>query len=221
MARTLTEILQDEQTFTTVILTVLIDKYGTDMLYWDPVTVGLEIKRDFGFTPDRPLMDKIQAGSLVLINDLFFKSLETFNNLCNVLNIGVFSTDLFIPASLDDCMWGCTEVKLMLGDDYKAEFSHDISNYVGVLLSNEGIYTPPEILKFSEYTTEMQFSDDILAEDEVMYKVFWDRQKEAKKEAEDLLKNRLLALMRQLEELPIEIEKANVQKMIERLSAVS
>jgi hypothetical protein len=216
--RSVKEILQDDKTFTTVILTILMDKYGTDFLYWDPVTVGLEIKSDFGFIPDRPLLDKIQAGTSILINDLFFKSLETFNTICNVLNIGVFSSELFMPATLDDCMWGCTEAKLMLGEDYTNKFSHDIAGYIGLLLSNEGIYTPPQIVNFAEYPTADNV-EDIAFTDEVMYKVFWDRQNEAKEEADRILKNRLVTLLKQLEELPVEVDKENVTKLISRLAS--
>jgi len=219
MAKTeLAEILNDRNTFTTTAMMILLDEYGTDFLYWDPVTVGLEIKRDFGVVPERYLMDKLQAGTVLLINDLFFKSFETFNTICNVLNIGVFDSDLLIPATLDDIMWSCTEARLVLGEDYTGEFSHDIARYAGKLLSVEGIHTPPAILSFAEYPEqELSSLADLKMEDEIMFKVFWDRQAEAKDESEKLLNQRMITLLEQLEAIPSGPDRKNLRNMIEKL----
>jgi hypothetical protein len=217
--KSLNEILFDEQTYTTVVMTILISKYGTEFLEWDPVTVGLSIKDDFGKVPPRYLMDKIQAGSALLTSDLYFKSLETFSALNDVLNLSLFDASTFVPASLDDCLWGCTEAKLMLGEDYTNDYSHDIAGYVGLLLAEEGIYTAPSVLAFAEYPNEESLTDqNDVFQDEVMYKAFWEGQHETRQQLDKDMQLKLITLFTQLKELPVkDIDKEFVEGFLTRL----
>lgn len=193
--------------------------YGTEFIEWDPITIGLTLKDRFGEVPPRYLMDRIQAGSAIMTSDLYFKSLETFNNINDVLNLGLMDAGTFIPATLDDILWGVTESKLMLGDMFTGDFSHDIAGFTGYLLGREGIYTPPSTLSFAEYAQEDAVDDQQdLFGDDVLYKEFWNRQHDTRKQLEVDAQKKLRELFRQLKELPVkDIDKDFVDSFLQRI----
>jgi len=203
---TAAELLQDENTFTTCILALLIDKYEVEFLTWDPITVNLQIAEDFGIEPDEALLDKINAGSCLFTSNLFQISLPVFLNVCNVLNLGVATSEMFLPADLDDVYWGITESKLLLGDvDEETPFSHDVGRYVGLLLSQEGVYEVPPLLSFAEIDEKQMgnMADNLTEQDPVMYKAFWTRQQDSKDQFEEVNQQKLHTLLLQLRELPL------------------
>lgn len=212
--------LLDDFTYTTPIMAILTDKFGTEFIEWDPVTVNIEIKESFGIDATDSLLDKIQAGSTVINTNLFHLSLEAFNVSCNTLNLGVAASELMLPADLEDIMWGITEAKILEGDMFEeTAFSHNIARYVGFLLAEAGHNRPPSILKFAEYDEEEErrLSDAFPSEDPLLFNTFWDKQQEDKEDLEKINKIKFHNLVRQLSELPINIDKEYIQKGLESI----
>jgi len=215
--RTAEDWLQDPSLFATCALALLIDRWGLDFVNWDPITVELELKADFGIDLDPGLQDRIQAASTVLTSDLFFVSPEAFAVTCDALNFGAPSSELLIPADLDDVLWGVSEVYLLLGSDRDREFSHGIARYVGALLSEAGIKKPPSVLEFAEYSEDETATETkTLESDDILFKAFWERQAEERQglEAENNVK--LMLLFRQLAGLPLKT--GNADSIRERLN---
>ena len=209
--KTASQWLEDDNTYTTCVMAILLDKYSMDFVEWDPVTVEMQLKDDFKVVPDSQLMDKIGAGSSLLTSNLFFKSLEAFNAICNVLNLGITTSETFLPADLDDIHWGLLEARLLLGDVYTEEsFSHDIANYCGQLLESRGIYEPPQILQFSEYPEDVvrNLSDIVAGSEEGFDLPFYNAHLESMEEERTsmtaLANSKLDELVDQLSQLPIE-----------------
>ena len=218
---TAAEWLQDENTFTTCVLALLMDKYEAEFLTWDPITINLQITEDFGVQPTDILLDKINAGSCLFTSNLFQISLPVFLNVCNVLNLGVATSEMFLPADLDDVYWGITESKLLLGDeDEETPFSHDVGRYVGLLLAQEGLYEIPPLLSFAEIDEEQMgnLADNLTEQDPVMAKAFWTRQQDEKDQFEEVNQQKLNQLLLQLSDLPIkQLNKAWVDKNLAKL----
>jgi hypothetical protein len=212
--KTVADWLQDPATFTTPLLTILTDKFTTDFLEWDPLTINIEIKENFGVEPSEELLNKIQAGSSLFTTNLFYLSPETFGIICNTLNRGPTSSELFIPADLEDVMWGVAEAKLLAGDLGDNKFSHSIARYVGYLLQEEGIYKPPSILSFAEYDEqqEARLQDNFTAEDPLLYTAFWDKQASQRDELERVNKLKFDEFFKQLSGLPVQLDKAFVEQ---------
>lgn len=204
------EWLEDPTLFATSAMALLVDAWGTEFIEWDPITVELELTADFGLEPDPGLMDRIQAACSLFTSNLFFISIETFNASCDALNFGAVASELFVPADLDDILWGVTEARILLGDDFDTEeFGHDVSRYVGLVLSQAGIRRPPSILSFAEYDVAEEVRDDESFDDELLHRVFWDSQENDKVTLESNNNQQILLLMRQLAQLPLKTGNAD------------
>lgn len=194
----LTEILKSPDSFTTVILATLIDEWqSTEMLDWDPVTLTIELRDLMKVTPPTWLTDRINAGILILTTDMFNTSIEAFTSCCSALNGKPVSGQTFIPSSLEDCAWGVTEASLLAGPEAirAAPFAEDIKAYIGKLLQVAGITPPPPVLGFAE--DYIMPTEDVLTDPD-MNQAAWDQQKRRSDEIENLIKDRLLTLFRQL-----------------------
>lgn len=199
---TLQEQLLDPELFTTSAMAILMDKFGSEFMSWDPATLALEIQSGFGIEPSPTLLDRCNAGITLFSSNLFFVSVETFSPLCDILNFGVLLEGIGSPAELDDVMWGCTEARLLLGPLYRdADFGHGPRRYVGALLTEHGIRPAPRILSFAEYPDDGTIPDSDMPEQE-----FMEMMQRRESSAADLEKEnarRLTRLMHQLASLPL------------------
>jgi len=122
-----------------------------------------------------------------------------------VLNFGAISSEALIPADLDDCYWGVIEAKLLEGKESDEPFGDDIAGYVGVLLSEEGVLTPPAVLGFARTDPAEQANaqDNLSTLDESYFRVNWEKRQEAKGQLEAYGTARLHDLFQQLGAVPI------------------
>ena len=199
------EILKDPEVFTTSALAIMFDEFGTECTEWDPDSFGMEIRDAFNVDAEDELLDRIMAGISLLTSNSFFVDVNAFSATCNALNRGVVMTDSWVPADLDDVLWGVTEARFLLGEDYDEEgYSHSVKRYVGVLLKQEGIKKIPSILSFAEIDDDTTEVYDAYGGDAIMEQVFWDSQQAEK----DTLESDNIALMHnyiaQLRTLPID-----------------
>ncbi|NCU31834.1 MAG: NAD(P)H-dependent oxidoreductase subunit E [Candidatus Moranbacteria bacterium] len=163
-------------------------------------------KEELKVDMDDTLSDKLMAVSALLTNNLFHISFETWNNIVQVFNNDSISSDLFMPASIDDILWGCTEARILEGpEQYDAEgFSHDISIYVGTLLVQHGFTSPPSIVSFAEFNPNIIDNRDImLSTDEFMFKAYWDNHKNQINSLEQEIIDKTKHLLVQLKNLPL------------------
>ena len=145
------DIFLSPDSFGTTLLICFLDTFGIESLNWEPETIELELEQYLSAEVPSENLDRLQAAMSVLTSNLFFISLEAFNTTCNALNFAVVNGKTFIPADIEDIMWGITEVNLLLGANAKSdEFSRDIQLYVGKILKSEGILDPPTILQFAD-----------------------------------------------------------------------
>jgi hypothetical protein len=200
--KTAADWLKDPEIYTTSLMLLLTDAFGTEFIEWDPTTVSLEVKDAFGFEPKSSLMDRIQAGSSLFTSNLFQVSLETFNAVCNAMNFGVVASETFLPADLDDVLWAVTEARLLMGPDFDDDFSSNIQNYVGVLLAQDGIYKAPSVLSWANIQDVESKVPDTL-DDVEMERAFWEEQNRDKEnlEAENVYK--MKQLLAQIRILPL------------------
>jgi len=203
--KTIQDWLVDPGLYATNALAILTDKFGTEFLEWDPATLEMEVSDTLGVQMTSTLSDRVQAASALFTSNIFWLSLESFAAICNALNMGVTTSEVFLPPDLDDVLWGITEANILVGDDAAGEkFSHNVSRYVGTLLKEAGVTRPPQALLFAEYPEQDEINaQDSWEEDELLYRAYYDNQETSRAELESDNNVQIMLLFRQLQQLPL------------------
>ena len=213
--RKLQTVLGDEDAFATSLLTIVLDTYGTAVLEWEPDTLWMGIAEDFGVTLPAVNRDKIQALLLVLTTNQPLVSVEAFNYVCNVLSGTEANFRSWDPLSPEEALWGIYEMMLHIGIDRAPkepppEFSHEIRRYLGVILRDEGMFDPPDLLQIAEFDTANDIEQ--WADEPEMYNAFFDKSRTDRARLLEGLGHRLLALLREMNDLPLEFRNADWDK---------
>jgi hypothetical protein len=217
------EVLLNPESFATTLVVTLLDYYGPEFMTWSPETIRAETEDDFNFRWHDTNFDRLMAGVALVISDTFYTSLPDFIELCNILSGAAASPGVFAPADADECAWGITEALLLAPPDGDEPFSEEIRAYIGKMCDEEGIIVLPDILKLGlrdktpQITVSNNFSDD-----PEMYSAIWQNEASKTDDINDLVKARLLELVRQLSALQLVNGStgAIAKKMLHNLNAV-
>lgn len=193
----LQEAWTSNETFASVLLTLFIDKFGTEALQWDPSTIIMEIEEDFDVDLSQQSMDKLMTAIQLLTTDRFFKSLPDFINFCNILCGDTYSPETFAPADAEEVAWGITEALLITppDDDDEEPFSNEIRAYIGSALDSEGIINPPDILRIALRTARVSPNVGDFSDDPAMFNAIYDMEEGKKEDINQtiVMKTKLLA----------------------------
>ena len=192
--------------FATTLLVILVDEYGTECFQWSPETIRLEIEEDFKLKLPQPNFDRLMAAINIITSDDFYQSLPDFVTYCNILAGDTFDPRAWDPADAAEIAWGITEVLLLSPPDAHDEnpFSEEIVGYIGQALSQEGIITPPDVLKIAVRDKDpamMVVSE--YADDPEMFNSIYDLEQSKTGEINRLVKTGLQSLIQQLQPLPL------------------
>ena len=215
----LQEAWTSKETFASVLLTVFIDKFGTEALQWDPATIAMEIEEEFHVELSQHAMDKLMTAIQLLTTDKFFKSLPDFINFCNILAGDTHNPEMWDPADAEDVAWGITEALLISppDDDDEEPFTNEIRAYIGSVLDSEGIINPPDILRIALRTARVSPSVGDFSDDPEMFNAIYDIEEGKKEDINQgiVMKTKLLAA--QLAALNLENGKTQqVAEMLQR-----
>jgi hypothetical protein len=206
--RQIRQVLEDPNSFGTCLLALFLDSYGTEAFEWEPETIRLQLKDDFGAT--LPLMnhDKLWGLIVAMTTNQFQLSQEIFAETCRALNGDEADFGVFSPADPEDLAWGVAEVVYNDPPDPalgNAEFSHEVARYTGLVLYNNGILEPPKFLQFAEYPRENPVLDleTAFVDDPDMFEAARQKQVTAKVGLEAYVQERMKQLWQQLQELPL------------------
>lgn len=144
------EFLENTETFTTVLLAIVLNEYGTECLSWAPETIFLELEDDFRITVPLINKTKIVVGINLMTSDDFFKRPPRFVQICNVLSGSILRPE-FDKADCTECAWGLTEALLICPPESEdpEPFCDGIRHYLGHILKEEGITNPPDVLQLA------------------------------------------------------------------------
>jgi hypothetical protein len=198
---TVRRVLMDPASFTTTLITLLVDVYGTEAFTWDPTTLLLELQDDFKAVMPQITFDRIQIGIQLLTSNGFYKNCPTFVTSCNVLSGFPAGEGMMLADSLS-CAWGITEAVLLAppddGDD--EPFTEEIRAYIGTMLANDGVVDPPDILKIA--ITD-QPNDEMFSDDPEMFAAVKSVDAGKTAEISAILRRSLMLLLEQLSQLPL------------------
>jgi len=211
MPETVKNLLQDNHTFATTLLAILLDTFGLEAVEWSPQTVVMEIRDEFGVNLPNVLLDRLMVAVELLTSNSFYKSLPDFIEFCNILSGNHSTLGQFAPADVADVGWGLTEAMLIMppDEDDKQPFTPEIIGYIEETLKDEGILDPPDILKLgagsSELLKKVQFD---FSDDPEMFSSIWEFEKAKTDDINELIRERLLAMLMQIKSLPLKNPKA-------------
>ena len=210
------KLLQSRDTYATPLVVILMDTYGPESLQWDAETIRMELQSDFNLQLARGILDRLMAGIAILTSDRFFKLTPDFIMLCNVLSGSTFDPTTFDPADAEECAWGISEAMLLNPPEEDDPFSPEICRYIGVVLDQEGIMVPPDVLKIAVRPEAANMQGDF-ADDPVMFNAIFDMERSKTDEINAIIREGVQALLRQLSSLVL--ENGTTEQLIQSITA--
>jgi hypothetical protein len=165
----------------------------------------MEVLDDFQAEIPQVNMDKLLAAVNIVTTDDFFKRLPRFVQLCNVLTGSALRPHVFDPADANECAWGMTEALLLHTpeEDDNEIFSAEIRYYLGMVLEDEGIRTPPDLLRLALFDTPSGEASFEGALDPEGFAMEFKVQESESEDIKSALKSRLMDLITQLQSVPL------------------
>ena len=104
--------LQSPETSATVLHAMLRHKYGDEVYGWEPQTVMMEVRDDFGVEIPPEAVERWSAMQVILTTGAFFDRVDAFLPLCQALATGNSMFAIFTPVSPYALARGLVEVSL-------------------------------------------------------------------------------------------------------------
>jgi hypothetical protein len=211
------EAWMSRETFASVLLTLFLDKFGTEALDWDPATITLEVEEEFNVELPQLALDKLLVAIQILTTDSFFKSLPDFIDFCNVLGGATYRPDMWDPADAEEVAWGITEALLISPpeEEDKEPFNEEIRSYIGAVLDSEGIINPPDILRVALRAARVSPSIEDFSDDPAMFNAVYDLEAGKTENINQSIRMKTELLVAQLAAL--NLENGNTQQVVELL----
>jgi len=221
MPNVMQEAWKSPDTFASVLLTLYMDKFGTEALTWEPNTILLEIEEEFNVDLPQLALDKLLVGIQILTTDRFYKSLPDFISFCNVLSGDTYRPDMWDPADAEEVAWGVTEALLIYPpeDNDEEPFTDEIRAYIGAVLDREGLINPPDILRIALRQARVSPSIDDFSDDPTMFNAVYDLEEGKRADIENTIRMRTKMLAGQFKAL--KLENGQVDKIVKMLESAA
>jgi hypothetical protein len=208
-----------KETFASVLLTLFLDRFGTEALTWDPTTIVLEVEEEFDVDLPQLSLDKLMVAIQILTTDRFYRSLPDFIAFCNVLGGDTYSADTWDPADAEEVAWGITESLLIYPpeENQTEPFSDEIRAYIGSVLDSEGLINPPDILRIALRKARVAPSVGDFSDDPAMFNAVYDLEEGKRQDIDQSIRLKTKLLSAQLGALALNNGSAEaVVKMLEK-----
>lgn len=212
-------LLLTEETFSLVLLLLVVDMYGAEVFNWAPETIRRELEEDFRIKLPKVSLDKVMAAVTLVTTNYFSKDVTKFIEICNILAGDDFEPSEFEPADAAEILHGVSEAALIWPfDDESSDFSPEVREYVAQVLKAEGITHPFDVLRIaSESDTEAIINSEF-SDDPAMFSAIYESQNSKRKDMLDVLRSNMSALRQQLELLPLRNgEKGSTLKRLDKM----
>lgn len=221
MSNKMQEAWKSRDTFASVLLTLFLDKFGTEALEWDPTTITLEIEDEFDVELPQLSLDKLFVAIQILTTNRFYKSLPDFIMFCNVLSGDSYRPDMWDPADAEEAAWGVTEALLIYPpeDDDDEPFTDEIRAYIGTVLDREGLINPPDILRIALRHARISPSIADFSDDPMMFNAVYDLEEGKRQDIEQTVRMRTKMLAGQFQAL--KLENGAVDQVVKMLETVA
>ncbi len=185
-------------------LALFIDAFGTEALTWAPETIEMELRDEFGGDAEEGNFERLMVAISVLNTDSFFTSVPDFIRGCVTLSGHRIGENAMILPNSGEIAWGITEAMLMNKPDDKDPFVPEIVEFIRQTLDDEGVLTPPDVLRIATNSRELvekvnyEYSDD-----PEMFSAIQKNEEDRSSAIDLMVKGRLKSMLMQLRDLPL------------------
>ena len=158
MFETPLSLLRDQNAPASVLLAVVIAKYGTECFDWESEILRAEVDDDFGVKLTDLQADKLQAAITILTTDHFESNWHVFNVCVHLLNGEHADFDTLEPVEAEQIAAIMPEVAFLRNDDDGITFSDEVNAYVGLIFSEYGCISAPTIFPTAIMPTGLNFN---------------------------------------------------------------
>lgn len=195
------ELWHSKRGFGSALLIACIDDFGMECLGWEPETLEITVREKYGDV-DSDSVERLLAAIGVLTSNMFTQDVIALCMTCSTLDFERTGSEDFVPAGLDEIMWGLTEARLLLGGLDDKEFSDEVCLYVGKLLADEGLENPPDTLSFAA-KNNIGLNVDTLADLPELSALFEDDQETSRRTLDEVAMEKLRMLLEQIDSLKL------------------
>ncbi len=219
----LANLFADKGAFAFNLLVALLDSYGMEALSWSPETIEMEIADDFNIDIPAASFDRLLTACHIMTDNDFYVSPVDFARGCVSLSGHPCWADTMVLPDSEDVAWGITEAMLIMPpvSNNESIFSPEILGLIGGILDEEGILTPPDVLKIADRAGDVmnrvsyEFSDD-----PEMFSAIQSVESDRTNAVNHFVRSRLQSLLHQLQSLPLKTGKTEfVRQVLEKLPA--
>lgn len=151
-------ICQIPGTMGTIMHAIALHFFGTDVYEWEPETIDMEFEEEFGVIPYEGNINKLNAILSSVASDSFYNDWVAYLNVCTTLS-GENDAEDLLDLTVEELAWGVMEISLN-DEDYDPKLFHsDIRALTGIVLDEEGYFSPPPQLSFAKMPYRY-FGDD-------------------------------------------------------------
>jgi len=200
---------KSKDTFATSLLALLIDSYTTAVFDWEPETIREEIKAVYNVDVPQVNMDKVMALITSLNTNLFYTSATAFSHVANALSNSVANFEVMDPVLPEEAAWAITEITLndppQSGTALEEAFSDEVRKFLGAVMVDAGIVTPPSVLGMARMPSRpMDDSDTSMADDPIIFSGFYKLSQSKSADVVAYVRERITKLIDELGMLPLE-----------------
>lgn len=217
MSDALARTMVDPNSFATTMVVAYLDRFGMEALEWHPWTVRVEVDSEFHATIPDANFDRLMAGILLVSTDRFYKDLDAFLRVAEILSGGAMDPSTVAAPGCLECAWAITEALLLgppePGDD--DPFVEDVRHYVGHALDREGFLRAPDVLAIGLRPDRATRAVSAHADDPGMLQAVKETEARRERVIRDSLRDGLDRLVTQVGSL--ELENGDASTLLARL----
>lgn len=198
-------VLTDPDTFGAVLLGVLCDIFGEDLLTWNPLTVKMDVEDFLADQWRMPIYNKAMAAITIVSTDYLLQGVPQFVSIAKALNGEGIDADYADDIDLDDLLWTVMEADRIWPIDSRDEETHkiilpaQIEKLISMKQEIEGFSAIPKLANITFQLKPSTKATDQLGVDETAMSLQVDKMEGLKNE----LENRLQLFNQQIKDIPL------------------
>lgn len=155
------DLIRDPETLGTVILIILLSKYGEEIFDMDPVELYVRIQEDFHSTLTEEGENRLNAILMAVTSDAFYEDPLAFRAIASALydgDLGDMVNGVLDDLTIPEILWAIYEVGLLRDETEEDDFSPAVQRVIDEEMMNEAeeqdMEDPEQVIPYYERFVE-------------------------------------------------------------------